>query len=465
MDERNLVSDGAGAAGPVASPVASGAIGSAGKAPQAMLAGLRPNLRRGEVLDDAERLARLRLARSENVGPRTWVHLMDRFESAVTAIEALPALAGLGGRRGYVACPMASAEDEIARGRAAGARLVVLGERGYPERLAHISSAPPVIWVRGAVERLSRPATAVVGARNASALGLRQARRLGRGLALEGEMVVSGLARGIDTAAHEGALSAVESAREGAQHALAEEMSPASDPRTAEMRRMTRQRTGRARPVDTVGQTIAVMAGGIDVAYPAENAALAERIVETGGALISECPPGTVPAARHFPRRNRLVSGLADGVVLVEAALRSGSLITARTALDQGREVMACPGAAEDPRAGGCNALIRDGAGLVRDHRDVLEALGPLRARGMAEDTAGFDAASGAPSAMRQLRLDDGALAERVHAILSPAPTPIDEVARLCDATPSALALAIIELELAGRAMVMSGHEIAAIGA
>ncbi|MEM9782287.1 MAG: DNA-processing protein DprA [Pseudomonadota bacterium] len=428
-------------------------------------------------IDDDERLARLRLARSENVGPRTYQHLMARYGTAILALAELPALAGLGGRRGYVAYAEALALDEIRRGEAAGARMVVMGEVGYPTRLGHIGSAPPVLWMRGDPARLEGPATALVGARNASALGLRQARRLARGLALSGEIVVSGLARGIDTAAHEGALAAMEGQTSSPSLAVAYAATPsAGDGPPGQRAARTASGAGdtggggvgsggsmvRAATADT-GQTAAVMAGGIDVTYPQENAELAERIVDTGGVLVSECAPGTVPSARHFPRRNRLISGLADGVVLVEAAIRSGSLITARTALDQGREVMACPGAAEDPRAGGCNALIRDGAGLVRDHRDVLEALSTIRARGLAEPEASFLHSTAASADAPNAALDDGALAQRVFEVLGPSPVPIDALCRLCNAPTSAMSLALVELELAGRVLVMPGNEIAAL--
>ncbi|MEM8818047.1 MAG: DNA-processing protein DprA, partial [Pseudomonadota bacterium] len=248
----------------------------------------------------SERLARLRLARSENVGPRSFLHLIERFGTAVVALDALPDLAAAGGRRGYVVCPTAAAEDEVLTGEAAGASLVLLGDAAYPARLLSIGSPPPALWMLGDPGVLTAPAVAVVGARNASALGLRQARRLGQALAEAGQLVVSGLARGIDHAAHEGALAA---AGPGAS------------------------------------TTVAVLPGGIDRVYPEEHLPLVRRIADAGGAVIAEAPPGTEPRSRHFPRRNRLVSGLSDGVVIVEAAERSGSLITARSALDQGREV------------------------------------------------------------------------------------------------------------------------------
>lgn len=379
---------------------------------------------------EGERLARLRLARSENVGPRTYQHLLRRCGSAEAALEALPTLARRGGRRDYIACSEENAVAEIEAGEAAGACLLTPGDALYPPLLAQIDTPPPVIWAAGRMAALSRPAVAVVGARNASALGLRTARRLAAALAERGYMIVSGLARGIDGAAHQAALE-----------------------------------TG----------TIAVMAGGIDRIVPPEHGEMAVNILKTG-ALISECPPGTEPTARHFPRRNRLISGLAQGVVLIEAAGRSGSLITARYALDQGREVMACPGAPEDPRAGGCNQLIRDGAALIRSADDVEEALAAPRAlAGLAEPGAdflfdmdadadhdsGFDDLADLSDLADTTSGRDQALSDQIMRLLGPQPVELDEVARLCGATPSELSLAVLELELAGRVDLQAGGTIA----
>ncbi|MEO1724906.1 MAG: DNA-processing protein DprA [Pseudomonadota bacterium] len=371
-----------------------------------------------------ERLARLRLARSENVGPRTFLTLLSRFGRATQAVEVLPELAARGGKRHYELCPEPLAAREIERGEAAGASLVLLGDAAYPRRLAAIPNPPPAIWLMGDAAVLSRPAIAVVGARNASALGLRQARRLALGLADAGQLVVSGLARGIDRAAHEAVL-------------------------------------------DGCGTTAAVLPGGIDVVYPEEHAPVARRIAGSGGAVVTECPPGTEATARHFPRRNRLVSGLSDGVVLVEAAARSGSLITARCALEQGREVLACPGAPEDPRAAGCNELIRDGAALVRHASDVLEAIAPLRHRGFGEgaddfrfdldafdDGAGIDDFSDLDPEGAE---EDSALAEQIMALISTAPVETDELARLSGASPAQLSLVLLELDLAGRIALLPG--------
>ncbi|MBK0401245.1 DNA-protecting protein DprA [Limibaculum sp. M0105] len=384
---------------------------------------------------EAERLARLRLTRSENVGPRTFLHLLGRYGSAQRALEHLPELARRGGRAAaYRACAEDQAVTEIEQGLACGARLVMLGDADYPATLAAIDSPPPVLWIRGATAFFQRPAVAVVGARNASALGMRTARRLARELGLAGRVVVSGLARGIDAAAHEATLE-----------------------------------TG----------TIGVLAGGIDRVYPEENAGLAHRMIDAGGALVAECPVGTEPTSRHFPRRNRLISGMAHGVVLIEAAVRSGSLITARFALDQGREVMACPGAPEDPRSGGCNQLIREGAALIRTAEDVLDALTAPRALQLSEegaeflfDGAGFDADSFADELSRdefealadfdeEEGESDGLLAEQVLDLLGASPVEIDEIARITGSGPSELSLALLELDLAGRIDLLPGGLVA----
>lgn len=383
-----------------------------------------------DQLDDAERFARLRLARSGNVGPRTYAHLMRRFGSALRALDALPSLAARGGRPGYTPCPVEEIEREIAAGQAAGARLLLVGERAYPALLAAVEPAPPVLWTIGDPAIFARPTVAIVGARNASALGLRTARRLARELAAQGHVIVSGLARGIDAAAHEASLT-----------------------------------TG----------TVAVLAGGLDRPYPPENAELARRI-EGKGALLSEMAFGTVATARHFPRRNRLISGLARGVVLIEAAARSGSLITARFALEQGREAMACPGAPEDPRAAGCNQLIREGAALIRHAGDVEEALAAPRTLQLSEGTREFEFEFDPDRFEADIMRDDydalsdfdeeegigeRALAEQLVELLGPNAVDIDELARACGATPAELSLALLELELAGRVELCPGGAVA----
>lgn len=295
----------------------------------------RPGDTRMPADREEQALATLRLIRSRRVGPATFHRMLAEHGDVAAALAALPAIARAAGIDDYAPCPRSVAEAEIAAGRRAGARLVCWGDPDYPARLRDIAEAPPILWVRGEGGILDRLPVAVIGARNASSLGLRMARGLAGALAEGGVAVVAGLARGIDSVAHEASLSR---------------------------------------------GTIAVMAGGIDVIYPPENAALAEAICDSG-LLVTEQPPGTEPVARHFPARNRIIAGLSRAVVVVEAAHRSGSLITAQAALDQGREVMAVPGHPMDARAAGCNALIRDGALLVRSAADVLGALGANEAR------------------------------------------------------------------------------------
>ena len=376
----------------------------------------------------SERFARLALARSLNVGPRTFSQLLRRYGTAQAALDALPALAGRGGKADYAACPPDLVQTELDLGHTIGAELLLLGDPGYPALLRELDPAPPALWIKGDASLLIRRSVAVVGARNASALGLRTARRLARELGATGHVIVSGLARGIDAAAHEAALS-----------------------------------TG----------TIAVLAGGLDQPYPPENVALCDQIGERG-LVVSEVPFGVAPTAQHFPRRNRLISGLSHGVVLIEAAARSGSLITARFALEQGREAMACPGAAEDPRSAGCNALIREGAALIRHAGDVEEALAAPRTLNLMEEgyEFAFDAEIFSEDSLRDDydaladfdedgSAGDQALAEQIMDLLGPSPIEIDEIARLCGSTPSDLSLAILELDLAGRIELRPGGMIA----
>lgn len=279
-----------------------------------------------------EAFACLRLIRSRRVGAVTWHRLMADHGTAMAALDALPGIAAAAGVERYSACPPEVVRAELAQGRLAGARLLRFGTPDYPAALMDIADAPPVLWAKGDVSLLARPMVAMVGARNASSLGLRMARRLAEALTEAGFVVVSGLARGIDAEAHSAALD---------------------------------------------GGTVAVQAGGVDVIYPTENTDLAARIGEAG-CLVSEQPMGTEPQARHFPLRNRIVSGLSRAVIVVEAATRSGSLITARDAADQGREVLVVPGHPFDARASGCNQLIRDGATLVADASHLLDDLGEL---------------------------------------------------------------------------------------
>lgn len=278
-----------------------------------------------------DRVGWLRLLRSRRVGVSTFWRLLDEHGTAQAALDALPEVARAAGVDNYEICPEGVIQAELKAAQRKGARLIACGDPLYPPDLAEIDDAPPLLWAIGNVEALTRPMVALVGARNASSLGLRMARSLSEGLGEAGFVVASGLARGVDTAAHKSALAS---------------------------------------------GTVAVMGGGVDILYPSENTRLAEEIVEQGGTRISEQPMGLQPMARHFPARNRIVSGLSLATVVVEAAAKSGSLITARCALDQGREVLAVPGHPFDGRAGGCNLLIRDGARLVRNADDVVEAIG-----------------------------------------------------------------------------------------
>ena len=365
----------------------------------------------GRPLSDTERLDWLRLIRAEGIGPITFRALLRRFGTAASALEALPAMARAGGRKKPLRVPSRSdAEREMAAVARLQGRLLALGEPGYPILLAAIDDPPPLLAVRGDAGLLDRRAVAVVGARNASLNGRRFAERLAGALGRQDLVVVSGLARGIDAAAHQGALA-----------------------------------TG----------TVAVVAGGVDVVYPPEHRALYERIVE-GGAVVSECPPGTEPTARHFPRRNRLIAGLALAAVVVEAAQRSGSLITARLAAQQGRDVFAVPGSPLDPRAGGCNALIRQGATLVRHADDVLEGLPAQPPPTVGEPTT-MAAAVEEPAATAG---DMERIRRSVLERLSPTPTKVDEVVRDCQTSASAVLTVLLELELAGRVERQPGNRV-----
>ncbi len=358
-------------------------------------------------LADRDRFDWLRLIRSRRVGPQTFHRLMGTHGSAAAALAALPGIAAAAGAENYAPCPEAVVEAEITAARKAGARMLCRGEAAYPAALAEIADAPPVLWLRGDAAHLSRPMVALVGARNASSLGLRMARRLAEGLAAAGFTVVSGLARGIDAEAHRAALPA----------------------------------------------TVAVLAGGVDVIYPPENAALAAALI-ADGALLSEQPPGLEPQARHFPQRNRIVSGLARAVVVVEAASRSGSLITARSALDQGREVMAVPGHPFDARAGGCNMLLRDGATLVRGPEDVVEALrAGLAAPDLPKTAVPVRAVTVVPPGP-PARLTLGAAAAlhgRILDRLGPSPLAEDQLIRDLGLPAADVAPELVSLEMDGR--------------
>ena len=354
-------------------------------------------------VDAADRLARLRLIRSENVGPITFRELIRHFGNATAALEALPGLAARGGKRKITICTKAKAEDEIATLAKLGGRHVFQGEKAYPVALAAVEDAPPVLLLVGHAHLLERQAVAVVGARNASTNGRRLARDIAAGLAEAGVLVVSGLARGIDAAVHEGALA---------------------------------------------GGTAAIVAGGPDVIYPEENRALHGSIREQG-AILAESAPGLVPQARHFPRRNRIISGMALGTVVVEAAIRSGSLITARLANEQGREVMAIPGSPLDPRCRGTNDLIRKGATLVESAADVLAAIEAMRGTGPAEPAGGDFRASDEAASQDESLLDSAR--RRVIEALGPAPAPVDSIIRDLRLPAQLVWTVLLELELAGR--------------
>ncbi|MBV8699030.1 MAG: DNA-protecting protein DprA [Bradyrhizobium sp.] len=348
-------------------------------------------------LTEAERIDHLRLIRSDNVGPRTFRSLVLHFGSARAALERLPELA----RRGGGSARIPSEDDaraELAACQRLGISLKAPAEAGYPPRLATIDDAPPLLGVRGATEALTRPMIAIVGLRNASAAGLKFASRLAHDLAEAGFIIVSGLARGIDQSAHRASLA------QG---------------------------------------TVAVLAGGHDKIYPPEHQDLLASILGPGAA-ITEMPLGHEPRARDFPRRNRLISGSALGVVIVEAAHRSGSLITARMAAEQGREVFAVPGSPLDPRAAGTNDLIKQGATLVTDAADIIHAVAPIMERplalGLREEDDELPASD--PQAGER---------ERVTGLLGPTPVLIDDLIRMAGMSPAIVRMVLLELELAGR--------------
>jgi DNA processing protein len=357
------------------------------------------------VLSQQEAFARIRLLRSPNIGPVSYRQLIARFGTAASALDALPDLAARG-KGPY--CPAATdaIEREVAAVRKAGARYLFHDQPDYPALLAELDSAPPILTCRGKLALASEPCVALVGARNASAAAVKLSREFAAALAEAGFTVVSGLARGIDGAAHEGALG---------HHSRA---------------------------------TIGVIASGIDITYPPQHVALQERIA-TDALLIAEQPPGTEPRGRHFPSRNRIIAGLASGTLVIEAAPQSGSLITARLAGEAGREVMAIPGSPLDTRASGCNQLIREGAVLVQTPDEVVELLqsftGAPRSRfRVSEGAADFDYAELAEAEV------GGEGADAIAALLSSAPISIDELIRQSGASAAAVHMALLELELAG---------------
>jgi DNA processing protein len=356
------------------------------------------------ALSQQEAFARIRLLRSPNIGPINYRQLIARFGSAQAALDALPDLASRW-QGPYRPASAASIEREIVAVRAGGARYLFHDQPGYPTLLGELDSAPPILTCRGDLALASQPCVALVGARNASAAAVKLARDFGAALAEAGFIIVSGLARGIDGGAHEGAFP----------------------------------------------RTIGVIASGIDIAYPPEHAALQERIA-SDGLLIAEQPPGTSPRGRHFPRRNRIIAGLALGTLVVEAAPQSGSLITARLAGEAGREVMAIPGSPLDARSLGCNQLIREGAVLVQSPEEVIELLesftGAPRSRfRVADSPSDFDYAELAKLDWGEARAD---LSRDIAHLLSNAPMEVDELIRQTAASPATVHMALLELELAG---------------
>jgi DNA processing protein len=360
-------------------------------------------------LTDAEKLDWLRLIRSDNVGPRTFASLLTYNGSAAAALAALPGLARRGGaaRPGRI-CSVDEAAREIDSARRIGVAFVAAGEKGYPARLAEIDDAPPLLAVRGDHTTLMRETIAIVGSRNASAAGMKFAQLLAHELGEAGFAIISGLARGIDQAAHRASLAS---------------------------------------------GTVAVLAGGHNQIYPPEHEPLLQQIIGGSGAAISEMPLGHAPRAADFPRRNRLISGAAVAVVIVEAAHRSGSLITARMAAEQGREVFAAPGSPLDPRSAGANDLIKQGATLVTSAADIISVVNPMLAR-RAPTT--FEE----PEPAAFMNEPDAKLRARIVGLLGPSPVGLDDLIRLSDAPAAIVRIVLLELELAGRLEQHGGGQV-----
>ena len=370
---------------------------------------------KGVRLSDEQRLAWLRLIRSERVGPATFRTLINQYGTANAALAALPGLARRGGASGGGAIVSHSeAEAEMRAAERAGARFIGMGEPDYPTWLRHADQPPPLIAMRGSAAPLAAPAVAIVGSRNASIAGMKIAGQLARDLGAAGFTIVSGLARGIDAAAHKGALD-----------------------------------TG----------TIAVFAGGVDVVYPAENEDLFAMIEQSGGCAISEMPMGFEPRGRDFPRRNRIIAGTSLGAIVVEAAKRSGSLITARLALEQNREVMAVPGSPLDPRAAGTNGLLKQGARLVTQAKDVIEALSPLLDHLPEDPSLIAESEADAPPPAEPDNSDRG----RVLEGLGPVPTEIDEIIRHTGVPARTVRVILLELDLAGKLEQHPGNRVSLI--
>nr|WP_211371397.1 DNA-processing protein DprA [Altericroceibacterium indicum] len=353
----------------------------------------------------AEAFARIRLLRSPNIGPVSYAKLLQRFDTAEAALEALPDLAKRGGRA-YRAASTVQIENEVAAAREARARYLFHDSPDYPQLLREMAGSPPILLYRGDITLAAKPCVAIVGARNASAAAVKLARDFAAELAGQGLVVVSGLARGIDGAAHRGALPA----------------------------------------------TIGVIASGIEIAYPPQHADLQEQIA-TEGLLLAEQPPGTEPRGSHFPSRNRIIAGLAAGTLVVEAAPKSGSLITARLAGEAGREVMAIPGSPLDTRSHGCNQLIRDGAVLVQSPADVVELLSGFDGQPLSTFRETVSAFECAPEELADEPADIGNL-------LTTAPVGVDELIRQSGQSAGAVQMALLELEIAGRLVRHAGGRV-----
>ena len=368
-----------------------------------------------KTLTDVERLDWLRLSRSLNVGPITFTRLIAKFGSVQNSLEALSTLSSKGGRKKYKTFSLEDAEQEIEDISKIGARLIARCEPDYPQMLTEIEDAPPVITVLGNTSALQNKSFAIVGTRNASINGRKMAQNIAKHVGEEGYMIASGLARGIDTCVHEASLE-----------------------------------TG----------TIAVVAGGVDVVYPKENERLYHEIQENG-VIVAESPFGTQPQARHFPKRNRIISGISLGTLVVEASLKSGSLITARMTLEQNRELFAVPGSPMDPRSKGANKLLKDGsAHLVTHAEDILDVLNTLRLTPLAEPASDFDM-SGYETSLQDASEDDtDALRENICTLLDTTPVHVDELIRMSNASVADVLSVLLELELAGRLERHPGNKV-----
>ena len=369
---------------------------------------------------DEQRLNWLRLYRSQNVGPMIFRDLISHFGTAEAALEALPDLARRGGAASKIRiCPRESAEKELTAATRFGARFIALGEPGFPENLRQSEQSPPILCIKGDSKPFTKPMISIVGSRNASISGLRLTERIASQLAEREYTVVSGLARGIDTAAHKASLSR---------------------------------------------GTIAVFGGGLDCVFPEENQGLVSDILDNAGTIVAEMPMGWQPRAKDFPRRNRIVAGLSKAVLVVEAAKRSGSLITARLANEMGRIVLAVPGSPLDPRSDGANSLIRDGATLTRSADDVVEALTPIDGQqsGFVFDVREEEKEKdySRSTMKREKRVDASDIREQLVSLLGPTPTDIDDLIHYCGAEPGTVQLILLELALAGRIQRHSGNRV-----